>query len=197
MAARRPSIDLLAREDFAERSIGRLLLWILTVGRYIVIFTELIVIAGFVTRVILDRNLTHVNEDLFEQKALLASYQPVELRLRRIDQQFTMYSQIRGDQLDAYQLLDDLTRITPVDLRYEFLDISKEGLDIRAVALSPEGFASLITQLQADPKFSDLLLNSVQTGGPQDPSLQFGLTAELKSNTPVKTAAKVTEEETF
>lgn len=197
MAAHRPSIDLLAREDFAQRSIGRLLLWILTVGRYIVIFTELIVIAGFVTRVILDRNLSHVNEDLFEQKAILSSYQPVEERLRRIDQQFASYDRIQSGRLDASQLIADLTQITPADLRYEFLDISPESVEIRAVALSPGGFAVYITKLQAYPAFTDLLLESIQTGGPQDPSLKFSLTGRLRVVAPVQKNIKVDAEEEF
>lgn len=195
MAAHRPSIDLLAREDFAQRSIGRLLLWILTVGRYIVIFTELIVIAGFVTRVVLDRNLSHVNEDLYEQQAILASYQPVEDRLRRIDQQLTAYGRIASDRLDGSQLTSDLTQMTPVDLRYDLLDITPEAVEIRATALSPGGFAAYITRLQAYPPFLDLVLESVQTGGPQDPSLQFNLTGELKAKSPVRTNTRAASTE--
>ena len=181
MAARRPNIDLLAREDFSQRALGRLLLWVLTVGRFIVIFTELIVIAGFITRVVLDRNLHSVNEDLVEQKTVLASYQPVELRLRHVHQQLESYSRINEERFDISKLLDDLTAITPLDMRFESLHIDPQSVDIAAIALSPSGFSAFLTQLQAFPDFSDLVLESVETGSARDPSIKFRLTADFKS----------------
>jgi Tfp pilus assembly protein PilN len=181
MAARRPHIDLLSREDFSQRALGRLLLWILTVGRYIVIFTELIVIAGFITRVVLDRNLNSVNETLAEQKAILASYQPVEQRFRRVHQQVDSYSRIDEERLDISKLLEDLTGITPTEVRFESMNIDKNenAMDIVAIALSPGGFATFLSQLQSSVHFNNLILNYVETGGPQDPSINFSLTLEL------------------
>lgn len=181
MAARRPSIDLLAREDFTQRAVGRFLLWILTVGRYIVIFTELIVIAGFITRVALDRNLTSVNEDLFEQKAILASYQPVEQRLWQLDEQFNLLSSIQSEQLEVSGLVEYFTQITPRDLRFERLSIDKTAVNISATAFSPGAFSAFLTSLQANSDFSDLILESVETGSPQDPSIGFHLSAEFES----------------
>lgn len=195
MAARRPTIDLLAREEFTQHSLGKLLLWILTVGRYIVIFTELIVIAGFITRVILDRNLTSVNEDLFEQKAILSSYRPVEDQLRSLEQQFESYTSLRTSRLDVSKFLTYLMRSTPVDVRFGSLTINQESLDINAVALSPGAFAVFLTQLQGNPEFSDLVLQSVKTGGPQDPSLEFSLTLELATAPPPAGVQRTVEPE--
>lgn len=180
MAARRPSIDLLAREEFVQRSLGRFLLWILTVGRYIVIFTELIVIAGFITRVVLDRNLGGVNEDLFQQKAILASYEPVERHLRVIDQQLKFYRRLGTDRLDVTRQLKYLADNTPVDVRFDSLSITEQSMDVTASALSPGAFALFLARLQSNPEFSDLILQSVKTGGPQDPTLQFSLSIELQ-----------------
>lgn len=184
MTARRPSIDLLAREEFVQRSLGRLLLWVLTVGRYIVIFTELIVIAGFITRVLLDRNLSGVNEDLYEQKAILASYQPVERHLRLVDQQFKFYRQLDAGRLDVTKHLTYFTKNTPADVRFETLSIGEQSMDVSAVALSPGAFVVFVTGLQGNPEFSDLILQSVKTGGSQDPTLQFSLTIEFPRAAP-------------
>lgn len=195
MAARRPHIDLLSREDFSQRTIGRLLLWILTVGRYIVIFTELIVIAGFITRVVLDRNLNLVNETLVEQKAILVSYQPVEYRFRRVHQQLESYSRIDAERFKISKLFDDMTRITPSDVRFESLliDENKETMEIAAIALSPTSFTTFLTQVQSIPEFSDLVLNSVETGSSRDPSIKLKLSLEFKSATVSRTRSEAKE----
>lgn len=181
MAARRPHIDLLSREDFSQRAVGKLLIWILTIGRYIVIFTELIVIAGFITRVILDRNLNFINETLVEQKAILASYNPVENRFRHVHEQLDSYSRIEAGRLDTSDLLGDMVKITPVDMRFDSLNIDNEGMTIAAVVLSPSGFSVFLKELQSIPEFSDLILESVTIGGPRDPSIKLGISAEFKS----------------
>jgi Tfp pilus assembly protein PilN len=199
MAARRPNIDLLSREDFAQRAVGRVLLWILTVGRYIVIFTELIVIAGFITRVVLDRNLSSVNEVLVEQKAILASYQPVENRFRRVHQQLDSYSQMDADRLDVSKLLDDLIQTIPTNMQFESLTIDKnrEAMDVTAVVLSPASFSVFLSKLQAMPELDDLILESVEIGSAQDPSIKFRLSVEFKTKVIPKgtPARKVTEKD--
>lgn len=197
MAARRPSIDLLSKEDFTQRAIGRLLLWILTVGRYIVIFTELIVIAGFITRVFLDRNLTKVNEDLFDQKTLLASYEPVENRLRHLDQQFEHFTNIQNQQIEAGSTIENLSKITPINVQFELLSMDKNSIELRATSLSAESFAAFLAKFQTNTDFENVSLDSVKTGGPQDPSLKFVLSADFKQRTPFEkqTTKQINEEE--
>lgn len=191
MASHRPNIDLLSRDDISQRTVGRILLWILTVGRYIVIFTELIVIAGFITRVVLDRNLHSVNETLVEQKAILVSYQPVEYRFRRIHEQLDSYTAIDAERLAFSKLLDDVAEITPIDMVLESLGIDNEGtMNVSAVVLSPGSFSAFITSLQVMPDFDDLVLNSVEIGSSRDPSIKFQLSAEFKS----KVVSKITPE---
>ncbi|OGY18883.1 MAG: hypothetical protein A2900_01405 [Candidatus Chisholmbacteria bacterium RIFCSPLOWO2_01_FULL_50_28] len=179
MAARKPTIDLLSREDLSQRPVGRLLLWILTVGRYIVIFSELVVISGFIIRVILDRNLNSINEDLLRQKAILASYLPTEQRVRRAAQQFATISRIEQEQQDLGKLLEKIGQVSPKDLRFSNLSLDPRTMEISAVALSPSGFSTFLGNLQADPGIGDLILQSVESGTAQDPGIHFRLTVEF------------------
>lgn len=179
MAARKLHIDLLTREDITRSTVGRLLLFLLTGGRYIVIFTELVVIAGFVGRVILDRNLNGVNEDILEQKAILASYQPTEQRLRVVQQQLDSFIFVSKARIPSTTILSELSQVTPVDMRIISLAMSQQILDVSGVALSTSGLATFLARLQANSRFSDIILHSVATKGPQDPTLPFGVSVEI------------------
>ena len=59
-------INLLPREEFEQKTVGRFLIWALTVGRWIVIVTELIVITAFLSRFKLDRDLANLYEKIRE-----------------------------------------------------------------------------------------------------------------------------------
>jgi Tfp pilus assembly protein PilN len=180
MAARKPHIDLLMREDFSKRAVGRFLLWALTVGRYIAIFTELVVIAGVIARFVLDQQRNNITENIIEQQAILASYESSESKIRRVYQQLKTVSAIDQERLEADNLLTLLPQLTPVDMKYDFLNISKETVEITGATLTIEGFSAFLTNLYNNLDFEDIILNSLQTGGPQDPSIHFQISIEFK-----------------
>ena len=181
MAARKAQIDLLSRKELSQRTSGRFLLWALTVGRYIVIFTELLVISGFIFRVALDRTLDHLNEDLLQQKAILASYQPIERKIRHIHDQLTTFSRVEGQRVTMGEWLRTLSQATPTDMRFESLSLDSSSMQITAIALSPEGFSSFIVALQSHPDVTDVVLHSVESGGPQDPGIHFRVSVDFRA----------------
>jgi len=71
MPAQKSQIELLPREEWEETSFGKFLKWLLTVGRYIVIFTELVVILAFLSRFKLDRDLTDLYKQIENKQAII------------------------------------------------------------------------------------------------------------------------------
>ncbi|MBU4397602.1 hypothetical protein KKC08_05560 [Patescibacteria group bacterium] len=66
-------ISLLPKDQDNNSSTAKLIRWITTVGRVVIIFTELIVIAAFVSRFWLDRKNSDLSESIRQQKAILES----------------------------------------------------------------------------------------------------------------------------
>jgi hypothetical protein len=60
-------VNLLPKDPFLSTSLGKLLQWSLTVGRYLVIFTELIVVSSFAARFSLDRQVTDLNASILQK----------------------------------------------------------------------------------------------------------------------------------
>ena len=73
MAAQNKDIELLPKEEWEKTSLGKFIKWVLTVGRYIVIFTELIVISAFISRFKLDRDLSKIYEDIEKKQSLVVA----------------------------------------------------------------------------------------------------------------------------
>ena len=62
MPARKITINLLGERKVGETPVERLLLWITTYGRYIMIGTEIVVLLAFISRFSLDRKITDLRE---------------------------------------------------------------------------------------------------------------------------------------
>lgn len=77
------SINLLPQNEFEASSWGRILKWALSSFRIMVIITELIVMAGFLSRFWLDSRNSDLNEELKYNTAQVLAYQEVEDRLKQ------------------------------------------------------------------------------------------------------------------
>ena len=84
MPATETKINLLPVDPFEQGFWGRFLKWGLSVGRYIVIATELVVILAFLSRFKLDRDLSDLNETIAEKQAVLAAYSTLEADYREL-----------------------------------------------------------------------------------------------------------------
>ena len=75
-------ISLLPHQGLEGTALGNLVNWVLSVGRYIVVFTELVVIGAFVSRFWLDRKNSDLSDKIRQQKAILESAQEFESEFR-------------------------------------------------------------------------------------------------------------------
>ena len=77
-------INLLPKEEFAASTWGRILTWLLSTFRIIVIFTEVIVMAVFLSRFWLDAKANDLNELLRKNQAILKTTTEFENEFRDI-----------------------------------------------------------------------------------------------------------------
>ena len=83
MAARKKrQINLLPQEEFAASTLGRVLNWLLTTFRYIVIVTEIVVMTAFLSRFWLDAKSTDLNELIKQKQAVIAASADFEKEFR-------------------------------------------------------------------------------------------------------------------
>jgi Tfp pilus assembly protein PilN len=174
-APKKREIELLPQEDWEKTSWGKLLKWTLSVGRYIVIVTELIVIVAFVSRFKLDHDLTNLNEEIKEKQARIEAMSEFEKEFRFLQKRLQTVSQIQGAQKTTSGTIQRLIPLIPIDVSLTSLSVNEKTIDLSAVALSAEGLASFINNLKESPHFNQLNLQNVSTGTEQLAGIQFNL----------------------
>jgi len=174
-------INLVPQDPFFASPIGRVLKWALSIGRYIVIFTELIVILSFLTRFSLDRQVTDLNDAINQKKNIILSYGDLESNVRRVQAQTEQYSQIK-QQGNIADIFPELTRITPRNITYDELLIRSDKITISGTTLDQLALNNLISNLQLSEKFSSVFVEQIEYSDQgQDQGFNFKVRIELKN----------------
>lgn len=178
------SINLVPKDPFFNTYLGKTLKWALSVGRYIVIFTEITVIVSFITRFSLDRQVTDLNNSIFQKSTIIESFGDLEQNVRETQAKIDHYQQIE-QQENITEIFPVLSQITPRDVSLDQLTIKADSITLTGRSLSQQSFSLLITNMQLSPVFFDIDIRKVETkdsNSEDEQGFEFSLAA--KTNTP-------------
>lgn len=164
--------------DFEKTSWGKFLKWALGIGRYIVVFTELIVILAFLSRFKLDRDLTDLHESIEQKKSIISSASSFESSFLALQKRLSNISVLEKDQIAFENMLSDIAGSTPVDASIANISFSRTSLTLSGMVLSEMGLSTFINQFRSSPKFSDINLGNVSKGKNLS-EIQFSLSSYL------------------
>lgn len=175
------SINLLPKDPFYQTMVGKILKWALSIGRYIVIFTELIVILSFVARFSLDRQVTNLNQEILQKRTVIESYGTLEDDVRATQRKIEQYQQV-AQQINLATIFPRLSQVTPRDVRLDELVIQSGTIRFAGITQSQQSLNLLITNLQISPYFLNVTIDSIETGDERDPGFRFQIRAETTAD---------------
>ena len=172
-------INLLPREEFEKKPLGRFLTWALSAGRYIVIFTELIVILAFLSRFKLDRDLSDFNQSIREKQAIIEASAEFEKEFNFLQTRLATIKKLGSQQASFTQLVGVIGSLTPLDVAISNLGFSEDSVRINATALSEKGLGNFVANLSASPNFKEVTLTSISKSLETGPEIKFIINARF------------------
>ncbi|OGV91590.1 hypothetical protein A2783_04155 [Microgenomates group bacterium RIFCSPHIGHO2_01_FULL_45_11] len=172
------AVNLLPKDAFSESLVGKTLLWALSIGRYIVVFTEAIVILSFLSRFKLDRDLTDLNTGIEQQLAIIQSFGDLEQNIRNLQEKLDFIAALET-QLPPQAVVNHLAQAIPPDVQLTEFEFTPEAVTFKAHALTTQGFSIFIRRVQTNPLFQDIELQDILSGSSALPGIQFQVTAFL------------------
>jgi Tfp pilus assembly protein PilN len=182
------TINLVPKDPFFQTGLGRTLKWALSVGRYIVIFTELIVIFSFATRFSLDRQVTDLNDAIKNREAVIDSYGDLEDKVRLAQQKVDNVQQI-NQQANVIDIFPKLSQLTPLDVQLNSLVIKNTNVILEGTTKSQPALNTLINNLQLSSDVLNLIVDKIETSQTETGAFSFRLRFDTKPPVPARAPA--------
>lgn len=180
---RKNQINLLSNNKFNSTTLGKISQWSMSVGRWIVVVTELIVLIALFSRFHLDRKKADLIEEISHKKPVLEAGVTEEQQIRDLQKKLNVIKQVLQKQYDYDQILAELGRARPQGVYFTSLSISNQKIYVRGSAQTESSIAGMEYQLSHSPFFKWVQLSRIEQKiketTPSD--IQFEFTAQIDS----------------
>jgi Tfp pilus assembly protein PilN len=169
-------INLLPQEEFNASTTGRVLKWATGTFRIIVIITEMVVMAAFLSRFWLDAQNSALNNSIKIKIAQISAQADFEQQFRGIQSKLNIFDKLASGQKYS-ELIDKVTSLVPGPITLASLSVENGTLNIRGSSQSNYAITQFVTALQQDP-FKSAELQQVGISDTDSASIVF--TIEVK-----------------
>lgn len=155
-------INLLPQEEFAASTVGRILTWLLSTFRMIVIATEMVVMAAFLSRFWLDARNTDLNDEIKQKQAVISSYRDIESNFRATQTKLSVMSSLISQQSGG-AIFNLISQNLPADAILTSVSIIGSDIKIAGLGASERSISQFIVNLQAQQSISNVNLNQLSS----------------------------------
>ena len=180
MSARREKeINLLPQKGFESTTAGRVLAWILSTFRVIVIVTEIIVMIAFMSRFWLDAQNTDLNEKISQKVAVLSASQDFESHFKDTQQRLDALSDISSGELVNTNLLKIITKNLPPDVILNNISYANKKVALLGSTPNERSVQQLIVNLDANEEFQNVSFSEAKSSSNDPNILDFKIELDL------------------
>ena len=180
-APKKSEINLLPQEEFASSTLGRILTWLLSTFRVIVIVTEIIVMAVFLSRFWLDAKANDLNDLIRKNQAVLGTTVEFENEFRNIQKKLDTFSKTSGTKTDPSEYINQISKSLPADVYLNSLQISDDSIQIKGNSINEMAISQFIEYLKKNEDFSDIVLLGTNTSQKNISVVEFSLKISFTS----------------
>ena len=168
-------LNLLKPQGTPEKVAVKLIRWLLSVGRFIIVLVEALVLIAFLSRFKFDADLEDLKEKVDNQIPFIQSLKNDENLIRQTQLKLSIIKEKRLKYPDYEQILSKISSQTPTNIKVTSISIDKkEHTDIKIVGTSTTNIdiSECAKNLKKDNFFSEVELVNV---GLQDDAITFSL----------------------
>lgn len=163
------NIDLLPKSTPSGTS-GEAVHWALTVGRYLVIVTEIVALSAFLIAIWFSKTKNDLKNSVESKQAQIATYQtcdPQDLtqfcedRFRTVQTQINQVVSLENSQIENNKVFSELLTLLPVGVKLESLGVEKNQLSLAGTLPSETELQTLIKSINSSSKITALDITSL------------------------------------
>jgi len=173
------SINLLAtkQKSFFERFIN----WALTIGRLVVIVTELIALGAFLYRFSLDQQLIDLHSKIKQEQAIVSYLKDSEATYRNLQDRLSVASQFASYGAARVKVFNDIVGFAPAGISFSEFSLNSNRVHIVADVLSVDALSSFVNSIKSYYLTDQLIIEKIENK-PASGTIGVTITAVLKGN---------------
>lgn len=181
MAARKKEdINLLPQRGFESTTTGRILAWVLSSFRIIVIVTEIIVMIAFLSRFWLDAQNTDLTDELESKQAILSSSLNFEMEFKDIQDRISIYSELTSYDVTKASIANTISALLPPDIFLTSVVFGADGIGVAGRSPNERSIQQLVVNLNSENDFDKTQLVEIKSDEEDVNSLLFRLKVSLR-----------------
>jgi hypothetical protein len=173
------SINLLKNKQVGF--FGEFINWTLTIGRLVIIITELIALSAFLYRFSLDRKLIDLQSQIKEKQTIISSLKSNTAEYLDLQERLYLASKFSLLSMERHKILTDILNLTPQDITLSRLSLDKNGIQIDADLQNLSSLIFFVNSLKNYPSIDALNLGSIDNKLSAN-LITVGITATLKKS---------------
>ena len=173
-------INLLPQKGLVTTTGGRVLLWILTSFRIIVIFTEIIVMAAFLSRFWLDAKNTDLSEEISHKKDVLIASSDFEKEFKHVQKRLEVLSELSKNDRLATRSLKSIRTSLPPDIFLNGVSFSENKFNLTGMSPNEKSIQQLVVNLENKENLENVSLTSINSEKNNPDLLEFELLVSTK-----------------
>lgn len=137
--------------------------WALTVGRLIVILTEIVAVLAFIYRFSLDEKLIDLHSAIKQKQALVSLQKQDENKYRNLQDRIALASDLSEKNAKTNKIILDLIGLIPQGARIDSLTFSKNKLTINANINSVSSLTDFVSVLKDYPDIKAVSIDNIES----------------------------------
>lgn len=154
-------INLLLKDTFEESNLGKFVKWAITAGRWIIVFTDLVVICSFFSRFYFDTKLADLYDNIKQNQAIVAANSGFEESFRFLQKRLALAKSLSIIKFAGEEKISFISNLLPPDVYLNSFLFDQETITLSGVSLSPSGISNFIRYLLASPQVKSINISQL------------------------------------
>lgn len=173
------SININLAKNRGAPLVDRVINFALSIGRILIILTELIALSAFLYRFTLDRTLVNLHDRIVQKQAIVKLLHDNEVAFRNLQDRLSLSSAIIQQSSQFPKYLTDIIGFAPFDMQISSIAVASDGIRIQATVQSVDSLTNFVNKLKTYPPISTVSLDRIDNKT-ETATITVSITAFLK-----------------
>jgi len=145
-------VNLLPKDDFEFTPMGKFVTWSLSVGKWVIVFTLLIVICAFLSRFYFDTENSQLFDEIYQKEQILSVNGNFEEEFIKLQQKINTVKVILSQTRTPSVIMVEIGRMMPLDVTLNSVMMNPNVINIAGYSLSENGLKTFLNEIKKYPR---------------------------------------------